>query len=157
MKLLVIYNSVFGNTKELAEAMAEACAVDHAVTVLRYNQVNTGHFAGLDGVIVASPTRAFSPTPEIKKYLSALPAGCLKGVKALAFDTRANLEVVNNKFLTFMVGIFGYAAKPLAKILVRKGAVMAAEPEGFFVDDKEGPLSEGEKARAVAWVKQLLG
>jgi hypothetical protein len=62
---------------------------------------------------------------------------------------------VNNKFLTFMEGIFGYAADPIAKGLVKKGAELKGTAEGFFVNASEGPLRDGELERAAAWAKEL--
>jgi len=79
----------------------------------------------------------------------------LQGVKIGSFDTRADLASLNNRFLAFLVKLFGYAAEPIAKQLVKKGGLKTLEPMGFFVSDKEGPLKEGELERAITWVKQL--
>ena len=55
-----------------------------------------------------------------------------------------------------MVKLFGYAAKPIAAALVKKGGVLAATPVGFYVDDIEGPLLAGEETRAAEWASQLV-
>jgi hypothetical protein len=80
----------------------------------------------------------------------------LKGVQVAAFDTRMIIEEVNNKILTVMVSIFGYAAKPIADGLVKKGGTPSAPPEGFFVKGSEGPLKDGELERAAEWGKRIL-
>jgi flavodoxin len=50
----------------------------------------------------------------------------------------------------------GYAAKPIADKLKKKGGKLVLPPEGFFVQGSEGPLKEGEVERAAEWAKQLL-
>ena len=58
--------------------------------------------------------------------------------------------------MAFFVRIFGYAAKPIADRLAKKGGDLAVPPEGFYVGDMEGPLLEGELERAADWAKQIL-
>jgi hypothetical protein len=55
-----------------------------------------------------------------------------------------------------MVSVFGYAAKPIADRLVRKGGELVGEPMGFIVLDAEGPLKEGELERAASWAEGLV-
>lgn len=149
MKALIVYDSVFGNTEKLALAMAETLGAK----ALKVTDVKTSDLSGLKLFIAASPTRAFSPMPTIKGWIKNLPAGSLSGVKVAAFDTRMSMEDVDSKFLTFMAGIFGYAAEPMSKALVKKGGSIAAKPDGFIVGGNEGPLKEGELERAIEWAK----
>jgi hypothetical protein len=51
--------------------------------------------------------------------------------------------------------IIGYAAPRIAGGLQAKGGRLAAPPEGFFVQEKEGPLKQGELERAASWAKSL--
>jgi len=154
MKTLIVYDSVFGNTRKVAQAMQEALGAGAGMQ--KADAVTAGDLKGLDLLIVGSPTRAFTATGAAKGFLSKIPAGALKGVKVAAFDTRMYLPDVDNKFLTFMIGIFGYAAEPMAKKLVRKGGVQVLKPAGFFVKDSEGPMKDGEIARAAAWAKEAI-
>mgnify|MGYP000002908455 CR=1 FL=1 len=154
MKALIVYDSVFGNTMKVAQAMAEALGAGAAVQ--KADAVTAGDLTGLDLLIVGSPTRAFTATGAAKGFLNKIPAGALKGVKVAAFDTRMYLPDVDNKFLNFMVGIFGYAAEPMGKKLVRKGGTQGLKPEGFFVKDSEGPMKDGEIERAAAWARQAI-
>ncbi len=55
-----------------------------------------------------------------------------------------------------MVNLFGYADKPIADKLTKKGAIKAADNMGFYVLDSEGPLREGELERASEWAKKIL-
>jgi flavodoxin len=156
MKALVVYDSVFGNTEKVAQAMGQALGSQAEVQTLRVGDVKPEHLAGLDALIVGSPTRAFSPTSAIKNWLKSLPSNSLKGVKVAAFDTRIALSDVNSSLLTFMVKLFGYAAKPIGDRLTKKGGDLALAPQGFFVKDSEGPLKDGELERAADWVKQIM-
>jgi hypothetical protein len=47
-----------------------------------------------------------------------------------------------------MVRLFGYAAEPIAKSMVKKGGELVGDPVGFVVLDSEGPLKEGELERS---------
>ena len=60
-------------------------------------------------------------------------------------------------FLRFMAGRFGYAAKPIADRLQKKGGDLAVPPEGFIVLGAEGPLKEGELERAAEWGRRVVG
>ena len=62
---------------------------------------------------------------------------------------------VNSRTLTAFVKLFGYAAEPIAKALVKAGGQQVAAPEGFFVTDSEGPLKDGELERAEAWARGI--
>jgi flavodoxin len=156
MKALVVYDSVFGNTEKVGQAMGEALAAQAEVVALRVGDVQPAHLTGLDALLVGSPTRAFSPTPAIKAWLRGLPPGSLRGVRVAAFDTRVSVEKAGSAILTFMVRIFGYAAEPIGKRLVGKGGEMIVPPGGFFVGGTEGPLEEGELERAADWAQQVL-
>lgn len=155
MKALVVYDSVFGNTEKVAQAMGEALSAHAEVATRRVGDVTPEELTQVDWLVVGSPTRAFSPTPDTKKLLGAIPGKGLQGTRVAAFDTRIAVEETNSGFLKFMVSIFGYAAEPMAKRLLRKGGTQAMAPEGFFVNDSEGPLRDGELERAKAWVEQI--
>jgi flavodoxin len=153
MKALVVYDSVFGNTEKVAQAIGAALG---EVQALRVGNVQPEHLAGITVLVVGSPTRAFRPTPATVSFLKGLPAGSLKGVRVAAYDTRMLVDEAP-AILKFFVKIFGYAADPMLKLLVKKGGDAALQPEGFFVAGTEGPLKEGELERAAAWVKPLAG
>ncbi|NCC64973.1 MAG: flavodoxin family protein [Spirochaetia bacterium] len=151
MKALVVYDSAFGNTEKIAKIIGEAIES----SVMRAVDVKAQDLQALDVLIVGSPTQAFQPLPSVKTFLKTLEPQSLQGVKIGSFDTRADLASLNNRFLAFLVKLFGYAAEPIAKQLVKKGGLKTLEPMGFFVSDKEGPLKEGELERAATWAKQL--
>jgi flavodoxin I len=154
MQILVVYDSYFGNTEKIAQVVGEAFGDD--VPVKRPSDVKIDELSELDYLIVGAPTRAFRPSDAIKAFLSKIPSNALNGVKVAAFDTRIDPKDVGNPILKFMVGIFGYAAGPIAKSLVKKGGVLVGEPVGFVVLDTEGPLREGELVKATEWAETLL-
>ncbi len=156
MKVLIIYDSFFGNTEQIAQAMGNALGSQAEVNTLRVGDVKPEHLTDLDVLIVGSPTRAFSPTPETKKLLGSIPQHGLKGVKVAAFDTRIALSDVDSRILPVFVKVFGYAAKPIADRLKKKGGELIIPPEGFFAKGAEGPLKEGELERAADWAKQII-
>lgn len=155
MKALLIYDSMFGNTEKVAQAMATALGEQAAVTARRVADVTSADLATVDLLIVGSPTQGFQPTSATKQLLDRLSARSLQGVKVAAFDTRMTVEDVNVWVFTMMVKLFGYAAKPIANRLQQKGGDLVMPPEGFLVTGKEGPLKEGELARAAAWAQQV--
>ena len=154
MKALVVYDSVFGNTEQVAFAIMDGLGSE--VEALRVGAVGYDRLQGLEFLIVGSPTRAFNPTKAITSFVKGIPGGSIGGVKVAAFDTRIDPADVNSKVLNFFVKFMGYAAKPIGDRLQKKGGVLVVPPEGFFVNDTEGPLREGELERAAAWAGQFL-
>ncbi len=119
-------------------------------------EVKSESLTSIDLLIVGSPTQAFRPLPAIKTWLANLKPDQLKGVKVAAFDTRIASQDVNSRVLPVMIKMFGYAAKPIADSLVKKGGRLVVPPEGFYVEDTEGPLKAGELERAASWADQAL-
>jgi len=160
MKAMVVYDSFFGNTEKIAQAITcaigEALGSQEEVEVLRVGEASPDRWAGVPLLVVGSPTRAFSATPATKKFLGSIPKSGLQGVKVAAFDTRIAVEDVDSRILPPMVKLFGYAAEPIAKRLQKKGGELAIPAEGFFVEGSEGPLKEGELERAADWARQIL-
>ena len=157
MRAMVVYDSAFGNTEKVAQAIGQALGSPQDAEVVRVGNVSPGQMAGLKLLIVGSPTQKFRPLGTIAGFLKGIPSGELKGVKVAAFDTRmteSNVEKV--RILAFFVKIFGYAAKPIADRLVKKGGDLAAPPGGFYVADTEGPLLEGELERAADWARRIV-
>jgi flavodoxin len=156
MKILIIYDSVFGNTEQIAQAAGAALGLQAGVEVVRVSDVKPEQLTGLNLLIVGSPTRGFRPTPATSQFLAKLPANSLKGVKVAAFDTRVQVSDIGSSIGRFFVKAGGYAAKPIADRLKKCGGNLVMPPEGFFVNGEKGPLKDGELARAGVWAKQIL-
>ena len=147
MKVLIVYDSVYGNTEKIARAIGEAVAASGEVKVVRAGEANASELASIDLLIVGSPTHGGRPTAAVQDLLNKLTQPSLKGIKVVAFDTRAT-----SKFAR----IFGNAAGRIAGQLRKKGGVLIVSPEGFLVTGTKGPLKDGELQRAAAWAKGIL-
>lgn len=154
MKALVLFESFFGNTEKIARAVGAALGLADS-DVVRVTELKPGQLEGLELLVVGTPTRAFQVSPDTKAFLKSLPAKSLVGKKVAAFDTRAVMSEKTPGILKFMAGVFGYAAEPVSKKLMRKGGTQAQVPAGFFVLDSEGPLKDGELERAAEWAKGI--
>jgi flavodoxin len=94
MKALVVYDSFFGNTEQIAQAIGHALGSQEDVEILRVSNVKPEQLTGLKLLIVGSPTRGFRPTPAISNLLKSIPKNGLKGVKVAAFDTRFTVSEI---------------------------------------------------------------
>lgn len=135
MKSLVIYDTNYGNTRSVAEAIAETLGAP-AVSV---SDVRLDELPGFGLIIVGSPILGWKPSERMLAFLSSLGPGRLSKVKAAAFDTRVKLF------------IHGDAAGKISRSLAEAGAEIVAEPHPFYVKGKEGPLLPGEVEKARAW------
>ena len=133
MKSLVIYDSVHGNTKTIAETVAKELGDGSRVVLV--SDFNLEDLKEVKLLVVGSPIIAWQPTTKMNTFLA--------GFKAAAFDTRITLF------------IHGDAAGKIAVELARAGAVVVTEPMGFKVKGTEGPLLKGEVERAAAWARSL--
>lgn len=147
MKMLVVYESEYGNTGTLARAMGEALSEHGEVRVAPIEEV-----AGLgryrpDLLVVGAPTQRHGLPVKTREMLEGLPEGRLGDIAALAFDTRYERA----RWIT------GSAAIEIHHILRDLGCRLLASPESFFVEGSEGPLEPGEEVRARSWVLHALG
>jgi flavodoxin len=146
MRVLVVYDSLHGNTKAVAEAIGGAMAGE--VAVRHVTEVETTGLGAYDLVVVGAPTHGGRPSDPAKGFLAKVQAPALQGVRVAGFDTRLTSRWVR---------IFGYAAPRIAKALEAAGGTLAGPPGDFYVTGGEGPLREGELARAVAWARAVQG
>ena len=142
MNALIVYDSTYGNTEEIAQAIGEAISGQ----VVRVGDASHTELSEFDLLIVGSPTHGGWFTPEIKDLLASSPD--LEGVNVAAFDTRT--ATIWNRILPF-----GYAAPRIAQSMTKKGGNLVAPPQGFIVLGVKGPLKGGELERAAAWAKEI--
>jgi len=145
MKVLVVYDSVYGNTEKIARAIGEAVTGD--VKVLHANDANPAELEGIDLLIAGAPTQAGRPAPAMQRFLKRVTENTVNGMSVASFDTRISAK---------WVGIFGYAAGKIGKNLKKKGGNLVFPPEPFFVEGTEGPLKEDELERAASWAKEII-
>jgi hypothetical protein len=166
MKALVVYESLYGNTAEIARAIAASLRV-HRVDVgvgpiSRYDPLDRHTF---DLLVVGGPTHAHGmswkgtretaindakntfaePTtsPGLRAWLHGLPSG--DGRAAAAFDTRFEKPVA----------FVGSAARAIARRLGSRGYRVIDEPTSFFVTT-DSHLEDGQLDAATDWAIELV-
>lgn len=145
MNTLVVYETQFGNTRELAEAIGKAFEGAGPVRVVSIDRFEPAFIAGVDLVLVGGPTQAHGITRTMAKFLDGLTAKPA-GIPAVAFDTRIKGPVF----------LWGSAAQDIAAKLRGGEFNLISPPESFFVTMAKKPeMQEGELARAVAWAAAL--
>lgn len=147
MNALVVYYSKFGNTKRVAEAIAETWQSAGSVRVMSADQLTASDINNVDLLVVGTPTHVANLPKELRPILEALPKRVLKGVRVAAFDTSYKMNWFVNLFT---------AAKPLNRKLRQLGGKQIVPPKSFFVVEKQGPLYEGEIERAKTWAETIL-
>ena len=165
MKVVVVYESMFGNTKTIAEAIAEGLGEAGEVAVGTVDDLPPEVVGAAGLLVVGGPTHAhgmaradarrtvakdasyaeYGPVlagqESLRGWLERLPTG---QAMAAAFDTR----FAKPRWLT------GSAATKIAQRLGRKGYQLVGT-ESFFVQGPGGPLADGERDRAAAWGRAL--
>jgi flavodoxin len=156
---IVVYESLWGNTAEVARAVAQG--LGPGARALRTDEVTPGDVAGAGLIVAGAPVFGFKlstermrdgirknpgkgPAPDLscpplRAWLQELAPGAGWGA---AFDTQVR-------------GPFGSGAPEVARLLEAAGYAPLAEPEGFVVKGRHGPLKSGEAERARAWGEQL--
>jgi flavodoxin len=148
MHSVVVVDSEFGNTYELAEVVAAELGAAGPVDVInvRAPASEAGLPADIDLFVVGGPTQVHGVSQSLKHYLDALPPRFLTEVASASFDTRLRGWPV----------VTGAAAGGIARRLKKLGAHAVVPPESFLVMGKEGPLVDGELERSRAWAKEIL-
>lgn len=152
MRIAIIYDSVFGNTSIVAEAIARSARELGEVTLFSVRDAGAFDPGAFDLLLIGSPTRGFAATPAVSEFTAGLPTGT---IHAAAFDTRLDPDHIQPAPLRWVIQVGGYAANRIAGTLREKG-YNVLEPNGdFLVEGTEGPLKPGEIERAEAWLKQI--
>lgn len=152
MKALVIYDSIFGNTEQIARAIAAVLSAQ----CLAAGAVSLAQISETDFIIMGSPTRSFAATPTLMSLLEAIPSGALAGKKIAAFDTRLQMTGIKSLLFKKIIDKGGYAAPIIAETLQARGGELVLPAEGFFVKGEQGPLASGELTRAEEWGRKLI-
>jgi hypothetical protein len=165
MKALVVYESMYGNTAAIGEAIAASLRARglevESGLVSKIDPASTGE---VDLLVVGGPTHAHGmsssatrktavndtkntfpePTlaPGLRGWVKRLPSGT--GRIAAPFDTRIDKSVV----------LTGSAAKGIGRRLEGRGYRLVVEPESFLVST-QNRLVDGEPGHAAAWAAEV--
>lgn len=145
MNTLVIYDSFFGNTEQLAVAMARSLMVYGPSRSAHVNETPYTHLRDVDLLILGCPTQTLNLTSDMKLWLQRAPVDALRGPRVACFDTRLRTPLWLGR----------RAASLLARYLRRRGVTLVVPPEGFYIRDRERRLERGEVERAVAWALRV--
>jgi hypothetical protein len=168
MRAVVVYESMYGNTRIVAEAIGEGLRPEHDVVVVPAGRADPAILEDAQLLVVGGPTHVHGMTrrrsreaaaeaarkpesgvvledgatgPGVREWLSSL--GHLN-VLAAAFDTRMHGPAA----------LTGRASKAIDRELGKHGVSPLAEPESFIVT-KDNHLEPGEAERARRWGEQL--
>jgi flavodoxin len=165
MRTLVVYESMYGNTAAVGDAIASALRV-HGLEVESglVSRIDPAETVEADLLVVGGPTHVHGMTsaasrktaagdekntfpeptvePGLRDWMKRLPSG--EGRLAAAFDTRIDKPVI----------ITGSAAKGIARRLEGRGFRLAAEPRSFLVSN-ENRLLDGELEHAAIWAGEV--
>ena len=128
MKAFVVYDSAYGNTRTIAEALA--AGLGSMAAAFPVDRFDPGSVQSGDLLVVGSPINGWRPTPKITQALADLAARGLSGVRAAAFDTRLKLF------------IHGDAAGKISRALKDAGASIVAGPHGLPCQGQRRPSSQ---------------
>jgi len=168
MKAVVIYESMYGNTHQIASAIGEGFRRHGDAVVVPVGEATPDLVESADVAIVGGPTHAHAMS-HVSTRKGAVDAAAKPGSElvldpdaddvglrewfasighaftyAAAFDTRFDLPAA----------VTGRASKGIERRLRHHGATMIAEPESFFVT-KANHLEPDEETRAREWGAQL--
>jgi flavorubredoxin len=159
MKALVVYESMWGNTRRVAEAVAAGLGDARVAEVA---DVTPAQLAGVELLVVGGPTHAFTmsraatrqdarkqgaPSGDehggLREWIDGLPEELTTPVAT--FDTRA----------TAVRHLPGSAAKAAERELERHHDGRVVDRRSFYVRGSDGPLADGELERAREWGEHL--
>lgn len=148
MNALVVYHSQFGNTQQVAEAIAEVLQGAGAARALSAEHLTAAELRDVDLVVMGTPTHKMNLPRAVQPVFEKLPRRSLRGVPIAVFDTSYKMSAFLARFT---------AAKRVDGKLCKLGGKRLVPPETFYVEEHhEGPLYDGEIERAGAWAKTIL-
>jgi flavodoxin len=148
MNALVVYHSLFGNTQQVAEAIAAVFQGVGAARTLNAGQLAAAELQGIDLLVMGAPTHKMNLPQALRPVFEELPRRCLRGVPVAAFDTSYKMSAFLARFT---------AAKRVDRKLRKLGGKRLVPPETFHVEEHhQGPLYDGEIERARTWARTIL-
>ena len=165
MRALVVFESMFGDTKAVADAVASGLAESMTVDAVEVGTAPKTIDPTVDVLIVGGPTHAFGMSrPGTREDAAKQAEGA--GVLSEDFGIREWLETVSVaphlQVAAFDTRIHkphlpGSAAHAAERRLRKLGCTVFAPAQSFYVAATKGPLIDGELARAMDWGRQLSG
>jgi flavodoxin len=134
-RVLLVYESKYGNTKLVAETIAAGITEvsDNKITICKLKEIEVKQPSDFDVVLIGSPNHMGGPTGGIMKFINDLGKLDVKGKYVAVFDT-------------YMAKDYEKAVKKMEKRIINKmPEVKLLTPKlSIRVDGMKGPISEGE-------------
>jgi len=163
VKALVVYESMFGNTRDIALRISLGVSAHLHGDCMEVGDAPLELPADLRLLVVGGPTHAFTMSkPETRSSAADDAEGPLvsSGIGIREWIDRLAVQRPNIQVAAFDTKIKrpplpGSAAKAAHKRLTKRGLVPAARPATFYVEGSQGPLAGGELDRAERWGEQI--
>lgn len=168
MRAVVVYESMYGNTHTIAEALGDGLSWVFDTSVVAADCATTDLISKADLVAVGAPTHAHSlPRAATRKAAidaarekaMALDASAQRaGVREWFIDVGAHPHAIALAFdtrLAMPASITGRAGRGIARRLRRCSFADVRDAGSFFVD-KNNVLLAGETERAAAWGRAFV-
>lgn len=137
-KVIVVYDSLFGNTRMVAESIIEGMSKVSGIetTLSKPKEVELNHLTKYDAILVGSPNHVGGATMTVRRFIGKLGKINLGGRLIAVFDTYMGKE-------------FEKAVKKMEKRIGEKvpGLKLAAPGLSIKVKGVKGPIVEGELPR----------
>ena len=147
VKVIVVYESKYGNTKRVAETIMEGIReVQGAETVLNeLKEVDLNKIAEYDVILIGSPNHYGGPTKSVSEFIDKLGKLNLDGRHFAVFDTYLGK------------GFFEKAAKKMEKRINEKvpGLKRIGPMLSIAVQGSKGPIVEGELPKSKDFGKKI--
>lgn len=165
IKAQVVFESMFGNTQAVAEAVAAGLRLEGLhVTLTHVHDAPAPADLDCDLLVVGAPTHAFSLSRASTRedaVRQGAPASAAEGtglrewLSSMDGTPTARVAATFDTRVTKVRRIPKAASTRSAKLLSRHGLRLVSRPAGFLVTDTSGPLEEGELERATAWGRSV--
>jgi menaquinone-dependent protoporphyrinogen IX oxidase len=146
MKVFVVYDTKYGNTKLVAEKIAEGIRQADGIetTTSDVKDVRVETVAGYDALLMGGPVHFGSPSRTITKFIDKLGKLDLKDKPAAVFDTYLKTD-------------FERGVKSMEARIVEKVPGLKLNVPGLSIEVKEmsGPIAEGELPKCVEFGRRV--
>ncbi|MBS7647741.1 MAG: flavodoxin domain-containing protein [Candidatus Bathyarchaeia archaeon] len=146
VKVLIVFESRYGNTKRVAESIAEEMREVSGVevSIKEFKEVNLKDIPFYDAVLIGSPNHIGGPTRGIRGFIDKLGKLKLEGKKYAVFDT-------------YMGRDFDKAVKKMEKRISEKAPGLTRLTAGLSIKVRgiKGPILEEELPKCREFGKSI--